>query len=57
MNDFWTYLYGFIHFYTVEYIFIPLFYNSEIRPCEVCDKVNVIKHRKPYKNVYPYIFL
>ena len=48
-----TFLYSFIHFQTFSY-------NSEILPCQVCKKVNVIKHRKPYKNVYfckfPYIF-
>ena len=26
-------------------------------PCQVCKNVNVIKHRKPYKNVYFGIFL
>ena len=42
---FYTFLYSLIHFQTFSY-------NSEILPCQVCKKINEIKHRKPYKNVY-----
>ena len=53
---FWT---NFIRFYTFSYSLIHFHtfcYNSEIFRCQVCKKINVIKRRKPYKNVYFCIF-
>ena len=49
LDKFYTVLYIFIHFHTFSY-------NSEIFRCQVCKKIDVIKRRKPYENVYFCIF-
>ena len=42
---FYKFVNSLIHFQTFSY-------NSEIPPCQVCKNINVIEHRKPYKNEY-----